>query len=348
MKAQVLYGINDLRYESDYKNPVLKDNEVLVKVKACGICGSDIGRVLKSGTYHFPTIIGHEFSGEVVGLAKEEQKKWLNKRVSVFPLIPCRKCKSCLNEDYQLCENYNYLGSRCDGGFAEFVAVPEWNLLEIPDEISFEEAAMFEPAAVAVHALRKAGNISGKHIAITGTGTIASILIQVCISQGAEKVYVLGRNKAKSAYLKNLFPQAVFLNTEDSDLDAQISDYVKNGFDLAIEGTGNSRMMELLFNFSARNATIVSMGNPSDSISFTQKGYWNILRRELTLKGTWNSSYGISGKNDWKEVLELLLNKKLNLQSLITHRLQLKELLDGIHIMNDKKELYNKIMVINE
>lgn len=348
MKAQVLYGINDLRYETDYKNPVLKNNEVLVKVKACGICGSDINRVLKSGTYHFPTIIGHEFSGQVVQVSKDEQKKLLNKRVSIFPLIPCKTCNSCLKGDYQLCENYNYLGSRCDGGFAEFVAVPEWNLMELPENISYEEAAMFEPAAVAVHALKKADNVLGKHIAITGTGTITSILIQICISAGAAKVYVLGRNKEKINYLKNLFPEAVFLNTDDSDIDVQVSNFVKNDFDIAIEGTGNSRMLELLFNFSARNATIITMGNPSDSISLSQKGYWNILRKEFTVKGTWNSSYGISSKNDWKTVLELLMNKKLNLKSLITHRLQLNELLDGIHKMNDKNELFNKIMVIYE
>src|SRR5574344_1882626 len=153
MKASVLYGIDDLRYVEDYSTPVLKDNEVMVKVKAAGICGSDVARVLKNGTYHFPTIIGHEFSGEICEVKDKKDDALIGKRVSVFPLKPCFKCESCKQGDYEMCEHYDYLGSRCDGGFAEYVAVPKWNLCFLPDIISFESAAMFEPSSVAMHAL---------------------------------------------------------------------------------------------------------------------------------------------------------------------------------------------------
>ena len=98
MKANVLYGIGDLRYVN-ITTPIIKENEVLVKVKAAGICGSDIDRVYKTGTYHFPTIIGHEFSGEVV---QANEDYLLGKRVTIFPLIPCNICDNCKKGKYEI------------------------------------------------------------------------------------------------------------------------------------------------------------------------------------------------------------------------------------------------------
>ena len=337
MNAQVLYGINQLKYEKNYKNPDVKKGEALVKVKACGICGSDIDRVLKNGTYHFPTIIGHEFSGEVVEVADKENNGWIGKRVSVFPLIPCRKCASCQKGEFQLCENYNYLGSRCDGGFAEYVSVPVWNLLEIPEGISFEVAAMLEPCSVALHALKKAGNLLGKKVLITGSGTIASILAQLVIAGGASKVMVAARNKEKLSYIR-----------KKSSVETCTFDSLSDTFDIVVEGTGVSSVTEVAINSAVRQGTIVLMGNPSDDIHLQKKFFWQILRKELHINGTWNSSFGIIGKNDWSEVFSLLKNKKIDLESLITHRLKLEDLLDGILLMKNKTELSNKVMVIYE
>ena len=153
MKAQVLYGINDMRYE-DIEEPQLKDGWVIVKVMAAGICGSDIPRIYKTGAHVHPIVIGHEFSGKVVKTYNGDSD-WSGKRVGVFPLIPCGKCKCCQDKRYEMCSNYNYLGSRCNGGLAEYVAVPEWNLLELTENISYRQAAMLEPMAVAVHAMRQ-------------------------------------------------------------------------------------------------------------------------------------------------------------------------------------------------
>lgn len=347
MKAQVLYGINDLRYEQDYSDPIIKDNEVLVRVYACGICGSDIDRVLKNGTYHFPTIIGHEFSGEVVKSCSEEGNKWLGKRVAIFPLIPCRSCSSCLSGKYQLCENYNYLGSRCNGGFAEYVAVPIWNLIEIPDEVSFQEAAMMEPLAVAMHSLRKAGNLLGKSVAITGSGAISTMLIQLAELSGVKKLYVLARDAKKLNFIHSISPNTyTYCIQEDESIDV-IKENIGD-VDIVIEGTGAQNMLSIAIQIISRNGTIVLMGNPSYDVSLEKKMYWQILRKEIYLLGTWNSSFGIMGKNDWFDVLELMRQKKLNLLPLISHTLQLDKLMDGILLMKNKSELYNKVVIVNE
>ena len=123
MKAYVLHGINDLRFE-EVARPESKADEALVRVMAAGICGSDIPRIYTTGAHRHPLIPGHEFSGVVEQVGSEENRKWMGKRVGVFPLIPCHQCEPCRRKAYEMCRSYGYLGSRQDGGFAEYVAVP--------------------------------------------------------------------------------------------------------------------------------------------------------------------------------------------------------------------------------
>ena len=143
MKAYNLCAVNDLQYQ-EVKYPDCPEGWSIVKVKAAGICSSDIPRIFTKGTYHFPTIPGHEFSGRVEAVSDAENQRLVGKKVSVFPLIPCRKCAQCKTGHYEMCENYDYIGSRRDGAFAEYVAVPVWNLVELDEGVDFEEAAMME------------------------------------------------------------------------------------------------------------------------------------------------------------------------------------------------------------
>jgi len=125
MKAWMLHGINDLRFETVEK-PELKEGEVLVKVLATSVCGSDIPRIYKNGTYSFPLIPGHEFSGVVEETGSGLGSGWSGKRVGVFPLIPCGVCRPCQKKQYEMCRSYGYIGSRQNGSFAEYpdVSIP--------------------------------------------------------------------------------------------------------------------------------------------------------------------------------------------------------------------------------
>ena len=154
MKAWVLEDIGKIQYK-EVSKPLPGEHEVLVEVKAAGICGSDIPRIYQTGAHRMPLIPGHEFAGRVVQTGENTDAKWQNKRVGIFPLIPCHNCVACQKGQYELCRNYSYLGSRRDGGFAEYVAVPECNLIELPENVSYEEAAMLEPMSVACHAPRR-------------------------------------------------------------------------------------------------------------------------------------------------------------------------------------------------
>ena len=123
MRALVLHAVADLRLET-VPVPELTAGCVLLQVQACGICSSDRERVFVTGTYHFPTIPGHEFAGRIVAVADDVDEALLGRRASVFPMLPCRTCDACKAKQYAQCSNYNYFGSRCDGGFCLYLVVP--------------------------------------------------------------------------------------------------------------------------------------------------------------------------------------------------------------------------------
>ena len=346
MKANVLKAVGDLQY-IDYKTPVLKRGWALVKVKAAGICGSDVARVFTTGTYHFPTIIGHEFAGIVDSVFDSDDDGWIGKRVSVFPLIPCGDCPNCKEGKYELCSHYNYLGSRCDGGFAEYVAVPKWNLLKISDNISMESAAMFEPASVALHALRNAKVKIGDNVAIVGPGTIGMIEVQLSMIAGAKNVILIGRSQEKLDYASQKFGIRVINSLKDNVTDIINETTDGQGVDIAVEGTGASQSMEICLNIAKSSGTILAMGNPLGDMHLDKASYWKILRKQLTMVGTWNSAYGTS-HSDWDTIKSLVEQNKLNLEQLITHRFDLSGLLEGLEIMRNPKIYSNKVMIINK
>ena len=166
IKALVLHEVGKLTLD-EIDNYKLKKDWVLVKLKYCGICSSDIERVFVNGTYHFPTIPGHEMAGEIV-CVNDCDEKILGKSVCIFPMLPCMKCEACKKGEYAQCANYNYFGSRCDGGFSEYLLVPKWNLVFF-DNVSYKVASLCEPSAVSLHAvnlmnIKKNDNIASEFI----------------------------------------------------------------------------------------------------------------------------------------------------------------------------------------
>lgn len=343
MKANVLYGIDDLRY-TDVPEPELKPGEVLVRVRAAGICGSDVARVFKTGTYHFPTIIGHEFAGEVCRAADESGLPWVGKRVSVFPLKPCFRCAACRGHRYEMCSDYDYLGSRCDGGFAEYVAVPVWNLLELPKEVTMEEAAMLEPTAVAMHALTQSGFEPGHKVAVFGPGTIGMILCNMARCMGAAEIYLVGRNRNKLNFARRHFDITDTYNLNDLN---DLSHLASKTVDILFEGTGASTSLSACLDVAVPGGTIVALGNPIGDMTLEKAIYWKLLRKQLRMVGTWNSCFG-GEENDWTKVLELIRSGSLALKPFITHRLSLDRLYEGLRIMRNDEIYSNKIMLIDD
>lgn len=335
MKAYKLYNVSDLRY-CDCEIPLIPDDWALVKVKAAGICSSDIPRIFKKGTYHFPTIPGHEFSGVVCEVSNKKNNSLVGKRVGVFPLIPCRNCESCKIGNYETCENYDYIGSRRDGGFAEYVAAPVWNIVTLDDGISFEAAAMLEPASVAIHAVKAAEIKMRERVAIIGTGTIGFIAAQFIKNVYDVNVSIIGRNNTKRMMAENIFGINYILESDD----------LYGQFDVVIEAVGSAETVNQAIKYSSVGGTVVLMGNPVGDIQFLQDNYWQILRKQITIKGTWNSSYEKNKPSDWTDAVEAILSGKIKPEKLITHSFMQQDLKEGLELMHVHKEAYCKVMTL--
>lgn len=345
MNACVLHGIGNLRCE-EVPKPQPKQGEVLVHIMASGICGSDIPRVLTKGTYHFPTIPGHEFAGIVEEVGEGTDTLWLNKHVAVFPLLPCFTCDACSNGNYAQCESYSYFGSRCDGGFSEYLAVPVWNLVEVAKDVPFEQAAMCEPAAVAYHAMAKASLRPGENVLVSGAGTIGLITAMWCRAAGAGKVIVADISDRHLKLAQELgFTCTV--NTSKEDINDALTKLTGRRFvNAAFECAGVSPALESCLEAADRFGRVVTVGNPGSEMRLSQNAYWCILRKELKLYGTWNSSYG--GKdNDWTRVINGIETGKLTLEPLITHRFALEEHKKAFDALTSRDEFTVKVMFIN-
>lgn len=322
MKAWVLKGIEDIE-QTQVETPLINKGEALVKIRACGICSSDLDRFYK-GAYHYPLILGHEIAGEVIEVAEDLDKNLIGKKVVVFPLLPCNKCQNCYNKNYAQCENYNYFGSRRDGGFAEFLSVPLWNLKIFENRFDFLNASLCEPAAIAKHTLSK---IEGKEICIIGSGVIG-ILIGIWAKLANLEVFFLIRNKAKAKFLEQLGFGVIFSTTKK--------------FDSCIECVGSEESLQSCIETTKSRGKIILVGNPKAAINLLQKVYWKILREELQIQGVWNSEY----PKDWDFVLKNL--DKIPAQKLITHTFKLHECQRAFQTLSSTSNFHIKGTFINE
>lgn len=329
MKAYNLHGVNDLRYE-DVEIPNCPKGWAIVKVKAAGICSSDIPRIFTKGTYHFPTIPGHEFSGIVDSVGDEKDATLVGKHVGVFPLIPCRECPQCEEKHYEMCSHYDYIGSRRDGAFAEYVAAPIWNLIMLDDKIPFTSAAMLEPLSVALHALKLGELAGGERVGIIGTGMIGISAGLWAKKMGASEVTIIGRSEEKKSMVVRCGLN--YVTTIDTE------------YDFVLEAVGNPNSICQAIGMVKPGGTVVLMGNPSGDILLPQDIYWRILRKQLRLKGTWNSCYDGTNKSDWTEAVDALSKNEIDVQPLISHCFTQEKLGEGLELMRNKKESYCKVM----
>ncbi len=355
MKAYVLHGISDMKYE-EIETPKVQKGEVLVKVRAAGICGSDIPRIYRTGAYHHPLIPGHEFSGQVEALGEGVPEMWMGRRVGIFPLIPCMECSSCRKKKYEMCRHYNYLGSRTDGGFAEYVRVPEWNLIALPERVTYEQAAMMEPMAVAVHAIRQSGllvpnaktgeSINNKRIMVWGLGTIGLFITMFLTAMGYCNVYVAGNKAFQRKMACNLgIKEENYYDIRCDNSTERIMDYLgEDGVDVFFECVGKNAVLTQGVNNVAPGGILLLVGNPEGDMHLEKTVYWKLLRRQITVQGTWNSGFTHEETDDWHFVLDCLERGMIHPEELITHRFTGEALMNGFEMMRDKSEDYVKVM----
>jgi L-iditol 2-dehydrogenase len=345
MLAQVLYAVGDLRYEA-VPRPEPGPGQVLVRVAFCGVCGSDIPRTFVKGTYTFPTIIGHEFSGTVERCGPDVAGLSPGQPVAVFPLIWCGQCPACEQGRYAQCADYDYLGSRSDGAFAQYVVAPRQNLLPVPAGVSLAAAAMTEPAAVALHAVRRAGPVVGQAVTIFGAGPIGLMAAQGARIMGAGQVLLFDIVLEKLEMARSLgFPLAFDSRSVDP-VEVVGQETAGQGAHVCIEAAGVPPTMLQALAAARRGGRVVLLGNPVADVTLPAPLISQLMRREVAVLGTWNSDFSATGNDDdWRTVLHAMAAGQLQVEPLITHRIPLAATFKALQMMRDQSAFYAKVLI---
>ena len=345
MEAVVLHGISELKYEQ-VPVPALRPGTVRVQLGFCGVCGSDIPRTFSKGTYSFPTICGHEFAGTVAAVAEGVSDYAVGDRVTVFPLLWNDDHPACEEGEYAQSDGYDYLGSRSDGGFAEYVIAPVRNLIKLPDSVSMEEAAMTEPAAVALHAARRARIRFGDTVAIFGLGPIGLMLAQWLKSMGASRIFLFDLIEGKLDLARQLGFTDVYNSREHDSSEVIEAATGGRGAHVTFEAAGGPPTMLAALRSVRRAGRMVMLGNPSADVTLPAALISQLMRREVELLGTWNSGFSVYGDDDdWRTTLEAIASGTLDLKPLITHKVPLNEGIAALEMMRDQSEFFTKVLL---
>lgn len=331
MRAAVLHAPSDLRVE-EVPDPVPAEDEVIVRVDACGICGSDLPRVLSKGTYHFPTIPGHEMAGTVVEVGPAVSGDLLGVPVAVVPLIPCRVCKMCSVGEFAMCADYDFLGSRSDGGFAEFARVPARNLVRLPESMTTIAGAMLEPATVALHAFRNSQVSFGSTVAVYGLGPVGNLLAQWAVCFGAERVIGIEIDPWRSQLAADMGVEVV--SPQDGPVASQLRELVGGAtVDFAFDASGYAGALPELMEAMAPMGTIGLVGRPAKEIHLQPSYFERQLRQQIRVQGNWSFQFHEYPQHAWRTTAHAVASGELSLLPLVTHRVPLEDLFKTISSM---------------
>jgi L-iditol 2-dehydrogenase len=326
MKALVLYGPNDYRIENDWPLPRLPEGWALVKVSYAGICGSDIPRFFTTGSYHSPMIIGHEFSGVV---AKSTPGRIAEGTpVAVLPIIPCGTCEGCLTTGQPFhCDHYQFIGSRNDGGFAEYCAVKEENLFPLAEGQDLKVGAMIELFAVGLHVVRRSGFKNGRSV-VFGAGPIGLACAQWLRYLGSEVTVVDVREYSLG------IAKSLGLNAAGFD---ELGD--EKRFDFAYEASGATSALTRAALVTKDLGAVTVVGRNSGDTVFSSPVFEKLMRKELTLCGCWG--YNLAGE----EALMRSFLESLDVRPIISHLIPLEQVPDALEKVVQAKSEYCKIMI---
>lgn len=347
MKAALLTSLNNFEIQQIEK-PVPQDNEVLLKVKAAGICGSDIHKMQSEWKYDLPMVMGHEFAGEVAEIGSSVSGFKIGDRVAVAPLLPCNECIYCKSGKYQLCDNYSMIGSHRFGGFEEYCAVPEDNLINIGQKISYEEAAMIEPLAVSAHGVMGLEPQVGDQVAVFGLGTIGILSVQWLKLAGVKRIIGIDIDPNKLKESKK-YGVTDTINSLKESLEERIFELTRNkGVDIALECAGSKMTEEQCLLITCKGGKIGYQGIAYADVLLRQRAFENIFRREYTLKGFWNSYSAPFPGKEWTHSVGFIESGQINLNEMISHRFKLDDIQKAFNLTVNREESYNKVMIFPE
>lgn len=339
MRAAVYYSNKDIRIE-EIPIPKINEKEILLKVRACGVCGSDVMewyRIKKA-----PLILGHEIAGEIVEIGKAIKGFREGDKVIVAHHVPCNKCYHCLNGHHTVCETLRKTNID-PGGFCEFVRIPEINtdrgVFLLPSSLSFEEGCFVEPLACVIRAQRIARLQPGQSVLVLGSGIAGLLHIQLAKATGATNIVAVDISNYRLEAAKRLGANYAM---KPEEINQEKIKEINEGrlFDQVILSTGAVQAIENMFNYVERGGTILIFA-PSPPDYFLKLNFNELFwRNELHIV----SSYA-GAPYDYYKALQLIASKRINAEAMITHKLPLEEIQLAFQLVAEAK---NSIKVIIE
>ncbi|MBN2593656.1 MAG: galactitol-1-phosphate 5-dehydrogenase [Sedimentisphaerales bacterium] len=327
---------------SDFPDSVAGDDDVLIRVKACGICGSDVhGFTGKTGRRIPPLIMGHEAAGIVEGLGKNVSGFEKGDRVCFDSTVYCNKCESCRAGLFNRCDERQVLGVsvpafKRHGAFAEFVAVPWWIVSKIPNELSFVNAALLEPASIGTHAANRAPISDSDTVVVIGAGTIGLFILQAARLRGAAKVIAVDVNEFRLDLAKQIGADKLInpLKTELSE--AILLETEGKGANVTLEAVGYAKTFADAVSVTRMGGYIVAVGNLQKKAEFD-------LQQLVAKEHTFIGSYASSG--EFRDCIELVASGKINVEPLISDVLPLEQGPDAFDRLLKAEENLLKIVL---
>lgn len=318
--------------------PEIKESEVLIKIMSIGVCGSDIHVYHGKHPYtSYPVVQGHELSGEITKVGASVTQFKVGNKVTLQPQVVCGKCYSCTHGRYNICDELKVMGFQTTGTASEFFAVDANKVLKLPDDMSYDEGAMVEPLAVAVHALSRGGDLKGKNILVLGAGPIGNLVAQAAKGLGAEAVMVTDLSDYRLRLAKECGIDFC-INTKDQDIgEALIDNFGPFKADLILECIGINPTMNQAINSARKGTDIIVVGVFGDKAT-VDLGL--VQDRELRLIGT-----AMYQEVDYIKAIELIEQGKIKLKPLITNHFVFKDFLKAYQTIEAMKDQVMKVII---
>jgi L-iditol 2-dehydrogenase len=337
MKAAVWHGGKDVRIE-EVPDPKAKADEVLVKVKSVGICGSDAHAFEgKSKRRVPPLILGHEFAGVVAAAGTGVLDFQNGERVVVEPIISCGACEPCGDGRTNICLDIRLIGLHIPGAFAEYVAVPARKCYKLPDSVSFDEATLVEPLSVATHAVNKTPTKVGDTLLVIGSGVVGLMILQVARHRVGGNVFVSDLIDYKLDLAKRLGANAT-IHSGREDVSQRVRELTKGkGVDAVIEAVGVQDTLQQALTVVKKGGAVTITGLLEQMI---QVDIMKVVTSEITIRGDYCYT-----SPEFKASLDLITTGTVQLKPLITHSFPLRNIADAVDLLTEGKEQHIKILL---
>ncbi|MEX1349694.1 MAG: alcohol dehydrogenase catalytic domain-containing protein [Desulfobacterales bacterium] len=337
MKGLVYHGDEVLKWE-EVQDVAPDDNEVKIKVKAAGICGSDVhGYQGITGRRIPPMIMGHEFSGVISEVGKSVKNLRPGDRVTAYPMDFCGMCLSCRNGKMQFCPDKKQFGVlTVNGAFAEFLCVPEKVCYKLHDDISYSAGSMVEPLAVAFRGVAHAGDIEGKNILVVGSGTIGLLITACAKVKNPAKIIVTDLSDTRLNVAKRMGAE-ITINPLNSEVKEAIMDNTEGqGVDISFEAVGNTPACVQSLENLKQGGTSIWLGQGKKTVEI---GMLDIVTRELSVSGSF--TYGLE---DFKSAVEMLNNGSIDPEPIISEEVPMGQAAQWFEKLKRPEELVKVIL----